>query len=325
MSRRKFANPRKAVSDMIRMAYRSAPKIVLRPRPPICTSEMIATVTAPGIGDCLMLTDLPFIANENQRRVNVWSPARHFVDVMAFHPCYKVENNENPVVNPFLVDILRLNECYDLGNGHQLQRLRRAWRLPVNNLPFPVLNRTKEAIASRVILHFEPSARNVSWQRTNWHPRMRELYPENKTELEHFIKKRNDLEFIEVGKVSSEIKGARFVPTGNVKELIELIQSGTWFIGIMSGPLHIAVAYGLSCVVVVNYPKARQIVLPCLAWTGTPEEEWMYPQNMHLHQEGESPLVPRFSRESLSAAFSGDVYPFCSHEWLDLINETSRI
>lgn len=325
MSKRSYRNPRKAVADIIIGAYRRVPRINLRPGCPNSVSEMIATITADGIGDCLMLTDLPVAADKIQRKVHVWAAAGSFVEVMKFHPCCTFIDKHQGVVNPFLVDVLRLIECYDLGNGHQLQRLRRAWRLPVEELPMPALKRTIESIPNRVLLHFEPSTRNVSWQRAHWHPRMRELYPESKHELEMFIKTHKNLEFIQLGCVNAEIRGATWMPTGSTKELIELIQTGAWFIGIMSGPLHIATAYGVRCIVMVNYPKARQIVLPCLKWTGTPEEEWMYPQNIHLHQEGESPLVPKFSRESLAAAFGGDVYPFFESTWLPLIHETPRI
>lgn len=315
-------NPKKVVADVIRGAYRKLPSFNLRPLPPMVVSEMIATLTARGLGDCLMLTDLPYAACKEQRTAHVWTTAPHFLDVMKFHPTTKFENTDQGVVNPFLVDILRLNECYDLGNGHQLQRLRRAWRLKIDHHPQPAMKRTREVVKNRVILHFEPSVRNVEWQRQFWHPRMREVYPENLKTLEKFIRSRQDLEFIEVGSNPKGLKGSTYVTCDTIKELIELVQTADWFIGIMSGPIHLAASYGVRSIVIVNYPKAERIVLPCLKWTGTPEEEWMYPQNVHLHQEGDTPLCPRFSLSSLKAAFSGDVYPFWSSDWLSMIDET---
>lgn len=317
----KYSSPKKAVADMIRAAYARVPKVMLRPPPPTCVKEMIATLTATGLGDCIMLTDLLAKGTELNKKINVWARSSNFIPVMKFHPNFTFDSSECGVVNPFLVDVLRLIEMYDLGNGHNIQQLRRAWGLPIDLKPKGSLRRVAESIPNRVILHFEPSARNVNWQRQYWHPRMRELYPESKIELEAFIKKSKNLEFIEVGQTSSEIRGVTFIPTANVVDLIKLIQTGSWFIGIMSGPMHVAAAYGIKSVVLINYPKAKQIVLPCLKWTGTPEENWMYPQNVHLHQEGETPLVPRFSRESLQAAFSGDVYPFFLDDWLSLIEE----
>lgn len=309
---RKFNNPKRVVADIIRSAYAGLP-ITIRPRPPVAVKEMIATITVRGIGDCIMLTDLAACGTK------VWVGLADFVEIMAFHPNCKFESVDNGLLNPFLADILRLREMFDLGNGHQLQQLRRAWGLPVDLKPKGALRRTITAQKDRVILHFEPSPRNVSWQRKYWHPRMREFYPESKEQLEKFIRKRQDLEFIQVGRENLRIRGAHYAECANTTELIKTIQTGSWFIGIMSGPMHVATAYGLRCIVVVNHPK--NIVLPVLKRTGTHEEEWMYPQNVHLHQETSSPLVPSFSVSSLEAAFNGDVYPFWLDDWLGLIND----
>lgn len=318
---KQYYNPRRSVADLIRAAYIKQPKISIRPVCPGSVKDMVATLTARGLGDCLMLTDLPFAATAEGKVANIWASSKYFLDVMQFHPSYSFTSADCGLLNPFLVDILRLREVFDLGNGHQLQQLRRAWGFQVPLRPKPALNRIAENQLGRVILHFEPSAHNAAWQRKHWHPHMRELYDTSKKELEQFIKRHPELEFIEVGTVSSEIRGAEHVQTSSTAELIKVIQSGTWFIGIMSGPLHIAVASDLRCIVVVNFPRANQIVLPVLRRAGNPEEEWYYPQNVHLHQESESPLVPRFNRDSLEAAFNGDVYPFQEDTWLGLINE----
>lgn len=317
-------NPKKAVSDMIRRAYAGIP-ISIRPIPPTSVREMVATLTARGIGDAVMLTDLVFASKSVNRSVNIWSPSPAFVEVMSFHPSFSYTSIDNGVVNPFLVDILRLREVFDLGNGHQLQQLRRAWGLPVELRPTGKLKRTVPAVKDRVILHFEPSLQNVTWQRQHWHPRMREFYPESKEQLELYVRKHSELEFIQVGRENLRIRGASYWPCSSISELITTIQTGSWFIGIMSGPMHIATAYGLRCIVVINYPHAKKVVLPCLKRTGTPEEEWMYPQNVHLHQESSSPLVPKFSAESLEEAFNGDVYPFWMDDWLNLINEHETV
>lgn len=269
----------------------------------------------------MMLTDLPTAAKEAGQVLNVWAGTDTFVQVMKFHPCYKFTTVDCGVVNAFLVDLLRLRELFDLGNGHQLQQFRRAYGLPVTLKPTGSLTKSVEGIKDRVILHFEPSLRNVSWQRKHWHPRMRELYSTSRYELESFIRGNRQYEFVQVGRTDAEIMGSRFVPTSTVEDLVNIVQTGSYFLGIMSGPMHIAVASGLRCVVVVNYPPVSRIVLPCLRYTGTPEEEWMYPQNVHLHQEGESALVPKLSKKSLEAAFNGDVYPFWQDTWLDMIDE----
>jgi hypothetical protein len=139
--------------------------------------------------------------------------------------------------------------------------------------------------------------------------------------LAKFVAAHPEFEFFEVGQKSSNIPGVTYFPATTVSNLIEFMQTCSWFVGIMSGPMHVAVATGARCIVLINMPDASRVVLPTLRRTFTIEEEWLYPQNVHLHQEGESCLVPRLSIYSLEAAFGGDVYPFWSDRWLSLIND----
>jgi len=64
-------------------------------------------------------------------------------------------------------------------------------------------------------------------------------------------------------------------------------------------------------------------MLPTLVDTLEVESEWLYPQNVHLHQDNAGPLVPRFSADTLRAAFNGEVYPYFKNDWLNLIYETA--
>ena len=295
------------IADYIRRYYRAAIAPNL-PSPPALSTDSVASLTATGIGDSLMLTDLPE-ASKDIGLVHVWAGCPAFDEVMKFHPSYHHRPNRG-ARSCFLIDILHFRDRYNLGPGHLLQQLRRAWRLPVSAKPMPVLRCDVPKIKNRVLLHFEPSLLSSARQRQLFHRRMRELYPESKLEIEAFIRSRPGFEFIEVGLQSKNIHGARFEPTASIPDLVKLVASSEWFIGIMSGPLNIAMATGVKCIVICNYPAANKIVLPCLKKTGEQEEEWCYPQNVHLHQEDESFLVPKLSAYSLAAAFGGDVYPF---------------
>jgi hypothetical protein len=46
---------------------------------------------------------------------------------------------------------------------------------------------------------------------------------------------------------------------------------------------------------------------------------WLYPQNVHLHQNGENEVVKKLSVFNIKKAFNGEIYPFWSHKFLDLI------
>jgi len=90
----------------------------------------------------------------------------------------------------------------------------------------------------------------------------------------------------------------------------------------MSGPLHVATAMGCKCIVLVNFPAPDQIILPTLKPVDIVEMDWFYPQHVHLHQEGDGPLVKKVTHENLTKAIQGEIYPFWSDEWLGLINQT---
>jgi hypothetical protein len=215
-----------------------------------------------------------------------------------------------------------LQRDYDAGNGHFIQRLHRAIGLQPPLKPQGRLVVPGEKVRGRVALHFEPG-RHSEWQRMHVHPRAREIYPETAAELQTFIDTHQDLEFMEVGGRPSGLVRGIVNNTGTVLEdTMRLLQSCEWFIGIMSGPMHLATALDCKCVVIVNFPDPSQIVLPTLKDTDLVESEWLYPQHVHLHQEGEGPQVKQFSRRNLELAFEGKLYPYWSDRYLHLIQNT---
>jgi len=102
---------------------------------------------------------------------------------------------------------------------------------------------------------------------------------------------------------------------------MQLIGTCEYFLGIVSGPMHVAAAYSCKSVVILNFPAARKIMLPTLVDTNQIESEWLYPQNVHIHQDNAGPLVPMISAETLHKAFNGEVYPYFKDTWLPLIHE----
>src|SRR5437870_1947188 len=92
----------------------------------------------------------------------------------------------------------------------------------------------------------------------------------------------------------------------------------------MSGPMHIAAALNLKLVVIVNFPPAHKICLPTLVDIDQIEAEWFYPQSVILHQDTDSKFVKLVSAENLKRAIDGELYPYWSSRYLDLIYEHSR-
>lgn len=300
-------------TDAIVRFYREC-KPAKRPRleyVPGCLTNLVL-----GLGDTMMLTDLPKSASEAKKPYTCFSPSPHLKQLMAFNHFYRPPSLMDQRIMGNAPSIVHL---HDVGNGHYLQRLQRAFALPVKDKPMGFLEcGTRQT--GVVFLHFEAGP-HVEWQRKHIHPKARLLSRESKILLEEFIRENPKLRFNQVGFHDAKIKGAKYVRTEWTADLVRAIAQGEYFIGIMSGPLHIATALGLKCVVVVNFPPAEKIFLPTLRAIDQVEESWFYPQNVHLHQEGEGPQVKRFTCENLHRAFNGELYPYWSDKFLPLIHE----
>ncbi len=299
--------------DRIVKYYREAKAIQLKPLPESMPS-ILSTVTM-GLGDTMMMTDLPKAAKLQKKRVNCFSGSPHFLPLMSMNPYWSPTEDK-----AFMVNAPDLIRQYDCGNGHYLQRIRRAFGLEVDDVPKGFIKFTGFRKNTNVILHFEPGI-HARWQRREVHPKARMLYPETKLELEKFIEERKDLKFIQVGKEPLGIKGSYHIETNGTVELVKEIARAGWFIGFMSGPMHVATALDLKCVVIMNFPEAYNIVLPTLKVTGEIESEWCPPQHVFLHQEGESEMVKKVSTFNLHSAFNGEIYPFWEKSYCSLIHE----
>lgn len=270
-----------------------------------------------GLGDTMMLTDFPKACAQQGKRIASFSPSPHFRPLMRFNPFWKDDFADKA----YMVNAPDLVRQYDCGNGHYLQRIRRAFGLEIDDIPRGSITWKGQRHTNRVILHFDPGV-HANWQRKELHPQARQLYRENQVELEKFIHAMPNYEFFQVGNKRLNIHGVKNVNTNSTEDLVNTIASASWFIGIMSGPMHVATALQLKCVVVVNFPSAKKIYLPTVVVSGQVEEEWFYPQNVHLHQDDEGELVKRFNADNLKRAFNGEIYPFWTPEkYAPLIHE----
>ena len=262
------------------------------------------------LGDTCMLTDL---LDASRGIITPYSRSPHFAPL--FH------RTHHPVrdANPLQVEIWKAWTSFDLGGGHIIQRLRRLFGILPDPLPKASLRSLSHRVKGRVIVHLEPDAAHAQWQRENIHPRAREFYPEHLESLRSFAHERKDLEFVTVG--GKTLHWCRHHHTPDAGALVDVMGSAEWFIGVTSGPSHVAAAMGLKSIVVVNFPDPRKLILPAIVDLQTHEMEWLYPQNVHLHEDASGPLVPKFSKRNLHRAFDGDVYPFWSHDWLALVND----
>ena len=264
-----------------------------------------------GLGDCIILSDVPFAS---PRPIGIHSHSTAWP---------AVEGLLRVGTGPFLDQWIRADLAYmtrNLGNGHLFQRMRRLYGLDPELRPHGKLNRVSPVVKNRVALHFD-AGKHQSWQKEHLHRQARVVYPQNMTIIQEWIKSRPDMEFVEFGNSSSGLEGVKSCVGLELGLQLRAIGTCEWFLGIVSGFMHAAACYGCKSVVLLNFPASRKIMLPTLIDTNLVESEWLYPQNVHLHQDNAGPLVPRFSADSLRDAFNGDVYPFWKDDWLPLIHE----
>jgi hypothetical protein len=224
-------------------------------------------------------------------------------------------------VSPFWVAADVLRRDFALGNGHLIQRIQRAFGLEPELVPRGCIHCAPVSSGKpTVALHFYPGP-HAHRQRIQYHPRAREIYPETFSVIRQFVKLRNDLQFIEVGHQSSGVENVADCTRIPLDETIRHLANCDFFLGIMSGPLHIAAALGLKLITIVNFPRAEEICLPTLKDVDIVETEWFYPQSVILHQESDGGFARRLTLESLSRAVDGDVYPYWSPRYLDMIHD----
>ena len=93
-----------------------------------------------------------------------------------------------------------------------------------------------------------------------------------------------------------------------------------YFIGLNSGFMNLAACFDIKSIIILNIPtNPSDIVLPVLKDIRVPDMNWLYPQNVHLHQDGGLNMVPLFSYENILKAINGEIYPFWTEKYLDLI------
>jgi len=283
-----------------------------KPDLPNILGNMTLSTTAFGMGDAVILSDLPRAGHQHSRRISVFSPSPYFQTIMSFNPYYAAG------VTPFSAFADVLYHSYNLGNGHLIQRLRRAYGLPIDIRPRGCVEVPSRITQQRIALHFEAGG-HAEWQRRHIRSDARALSPSGKAAIETLIAQRQEFEFFEIGKQPSGIKGAVDHTGLSLAETIELLSRAKYFIGIMSGPIHLAAALDVKLICVTNFPPPELICLPCLKDVDQVESEWFYPQSVILHQDSDGKFVEQLTTRNLHRALDGDIYPYWSDRYLELI------
>lgn len=249
--------------------------------------------------------------------------------------------------NPFVKECQDLNafhsytERFNLGNGNLVQQIQRLLKLKVDPKPRGRFYGSSIKISNRIGIHID----GVSAGR--FYGAKRAIYADNLKILQSFINNNKQYEFVQFGQGAK--KDEKILPSGvslptennkegllegvsdflnkGIEESIDLASTCEYFICLNSSFYHIAAALDCKIICIINNPKIEECYLPILVNEMPPnsppydifDKIWLYPQAVHLHQDGENDLVPTFSELNLKRAINGEVYPFWDDKYLNLI------
>lgn len=270
------------------------------------------TITNPntGIGDSLTV----FLLDKQIDQKNISVIVKHpsiVQDLYNFNTFISSINNRyNHYYSLFSVwDI----QVYSKFGGHFLQKIQQFLNLPIDIKPRPKLSSNIPVIKNKVVMTFDKGVVN----QTHIHPRARIIYEETKNIIQKFIDDHSHIyEFVEVGKHSLGLNNINNRTNIGIKNTAEEIASCDYFFGNHNGLMHIAAGLNKKSIIIINFPHASEVVLPCLKKVNTPDADWLYPQNIHLHQDNEGPLVKQISYDNIKKAFNHELYPFFSEQYL---------
>ena len=232
--------------------------------------------SAKGLGDAVILNNLC-------ESKFIHAEFANFDELQKFNDKYKKQNS-----NEFFDINSSGYNNYDWNGGHCIQRLEKAFLGKSNLIPKPYINKEHNPIKNRLMLHLK-----------------------GKTDhLEDSLQKL-------IAKFLIDCKyEVLFWDDSSLSNSIELISSCEYFVGINSGPMHIAAGLGVKSVILLNRKDSCNIYLPKIEEADIPDSEWVYPQNIHLSILNDNELIERFSLENLKRALNGNLYPYFSHDYI---------
>lgn len=264
-----------------------------------------------GLGDAVIMTSLPtqaFISQKDKIRI-ITSNNKYLSDLLKDNPFMGNDNIEEIIDN----SVFPLNNW---GGGHPTQLMEKALGLKCQLKPRGhVIRKNSQKKMDIGICVEEP---NTGIQRP--------LSQNEINIIQQFIDSDSQYTFVEFGVKESKLKNTLSRFNLPIDRLVNEIGMCEYFIGTANGLMNLAATMGVKSIIFANIPDATLFYLPCLvAGNGVPELSWMYPQNVHLHLDGENELVPKFSLENLNKALAGEIYPYWKEDYLPLIFEYDKI
>lgn len=270
------------------------------------------TITNPnaGIGDSLSvyLLDKPIIGKNISVIINHPKLVHDLNQFNKFIP--SINKKYNKFHTLFSTWDIQLHSKF---GGHFFQQIQHFLGLPIDIKPKAKLTSGIPVIKNKVVMTFDKGIVNQQ----HIHPRARMIYEESKNIIQQFINTyKNTYTFIEVGKYSLNLDNVENKTNIGIEKTAEEIASCDYFFGNHNGLMHIAAAFEKKSIIIINFPDAKDIILPRLSKNNIVDIDWLYPQNIHLHQDNEGLLVPKLTYNNIIKAFNGEIYPFFNDKYL---------
>lgn len=289
------------------------------------------------LGESIMISSIPEKVFKENKNVTLNIDNNYYLDLVLKNNSYFKNENRK------FYTIHHLVENYNFGNGNILQQIYRAIGLEVDVKPKGnlYLNNVKK-IPKKIGIHID----GVSAGR--FYGQARQIYTKNLDIIQNFINSNSEYSFIQFGqgfnKNEDLLKQGYSVPIDEDKsglfnnvedflnkpldETLKKIAECEYFICLNSGFYHAAIALDIKTICIINLPIIQECYLPILVNEMLPcyppysywDKNWLYPQAVHLHQDGENELVKKFSEENLKKSINGDIYPFWNDKYLSLIH-----
>jgi len=293
--KRKFSKIDLAKNVLIRY-YRSIPKTN---KPKISRIYDGLSSTSRGIGDAVCSSAFYHVAaNQKQLKYLITKNPYHS-RISAFNPYYIDGKPKNIFPTEKLSD-------FNVGNGHLINQFQRVLGLKTEAIPKTYLKTNELKIPNKIAFNF--STGGSAFFKTNYHL-PRQLTNEQKFIFQRFINERKDYEFIEVDKEFHQWENCINKCGLNITDTIKELSTCNWYIGLNSGPLHLAAGLGLNLIQIINIPHAQYTYLPILREQSAEDLVWLYP-TYTLHRNDEHELVKIFTLNNLNKCLQKEIYPY---------------
>lgn len=272
-------------------------------------NNLLWTNNAWWLGETSFLTMIPYMAAKNGKQMYIRSESFWFDKLMTFNDYYIPGPTDMGLYTPIHY-IVR----YNFGPGHFLQILQRGMGFEAELKPATYFNIPAEKVKNSVLISIEGDHYG-------------HLTVQVRDQIQEFVNRnKNEFKFTETWARSEKANliTDNYIHT-DIISLIKQMASFEYFVGFDSGLMNVASGLGMKGIIIVDGSNGLKVEMLYLPRPNDSEKmlgsDFLYPQHVHLYMNDENELVPRFDVENLERAMGGDVYPYWSDEYLDLILE----